>query len=746
MDKNALKVFHDMYDCLNKGRLGRALRAVRSYVNANPYLMYDEGLDDIERDYGLMLDYMGRGYADEHRTEVYTKLTQRLYAFVSNLFLSYKIKNSYFFSDLSRRSINGSFSNERVKTTLENFVTDMAMLSLETDEVRETKTRELYSAHTRFMQQLFCYIVVSRQWSDAETRFYTETLVSPMIDTNDAQLIAGAISIAVIHNMDPGKFSALMNAYRQSTDMNVRQRALVGWVFALSSGVTCLPKVSELITEAMTDTDVMTDLAELQKQMVFCMNADRDNDTIRKDIMPELMKNNNLNITRFGITEKDETETDIFDPGATDRAMEKMEEGFRRMMNMQKAGSDIYFGGFSQMKRFPFFYNPANWFVPFFKQHPDIGSQGEKLSRSKFLDKLLNNGMFCDSDKYSFAIALSSIVDRLPDSMLEMLNSHEAFGPAISSEEYHSAAYIRRLVLQDMFRFFRLYPQREDFVNPFSDENCIFIINKLLDIKDKKQEEKVEESVLSAFETMQLDVASFMLKHKNKEGLGAILDAFKLKNNRRYLLLRGIYELDFNKNAHKAYEALMAVHAQEQDNRRVLSLLARASFGIGNYAQAAHFYGLLTKQMPDNKTTTLNHCIALAKAKRYDDAATRLYKMTFEDNSSTAVVRVLAWTLMGQGKFEQADKEYSKLLASADTETGDYLNVGYCRWFMNDIPNAVKYLRQFVNASNNVSNGNKPVDIEKEMLKDRDILTDHGINDVDFNLMVELLRHGDNNS
>ena len=327
-----------------------------------------------------------------------------------------------------------------------------------------------------------------------------------------------------------------------------------------------------------------------------------------------------------------------------------------------------------------------------------------------------------------------------------MLNSHEAFGPAISSEEYHSAAYIRRLVLQDMFRFFRLYPQREDFVNPFSDENCIFIINKLLDIKDKKQEEKVEESVLSAFETMQLDVASFMLKHKNKEGLGAILDAFKLKNNRRYLLLRGIYELDFNKNAHKAYEALMAVHAQEQDNRRVLSLLARASFGIGNYAQAAHFYGLLTKQMPDNKTTTLNHCIALAKAKRYDDAATRLYKMTFEDNSSTAVVRVLAWTLMGQGKFEQADKEYSKLLASADTETGDYLNVGYCRWFMNDIPNAVKYLRQFVNASNNVSNGNKPVDIEKEMLKDRDILTDHGINDVDFNLMVELLRHGDNNS
>ena len=52
--------------------------------------------------------------------------------------------------------------------------------------------------------------------------------------------------------------------------------------------------------------------------------------------MPELMKNNNLNITRSGITEKEEDPmADVFDPGASERAMEKMEESFQKMMNIQ---------------------------------------------------------------------------------------------------------------------------------------------------------------------------------------------------------------------------------------------------------------------------------------------------------------------------------------------------------------------------------------------------------------------------
>lgn len=732
MEKKDIKVFDDMFDALNQEKLGAALRRVREFIKLNPYLMYDEGLDDLERDYGLMLDYMGRGYVDEHRHGVYHSLLMRLYTFVGNLFLSFMIKNNGFFGDLSRRSVNGSFSVERVRLMLESFVTDNAMLSLEPEETRAEKTLELYAGHTRFMQQLFCYIAVSRQWTEAETRFYTETLLSPLVDTNDAQLIVSAITIALVNIMDPGKFSTLMSVYQKSTDEHIRQRALVGWVFSFSNAGTQLPPVRKQILDAVKDPLVVADLVDLQKQMVFCINAERDTDTIRKDIMPELIRNNNLNITRFGITEKYETEDDIFDPGAADRRMEKMEESFQKMMNMQKAGSDIYFGGFSQMKRFPFFYNPANWLMPFFKQHPDLSNAASKVRNSKLFDHLVQNGMFCESDKYSFAIALSSIVDKLPSSMLEMLDSQEALGPDVAPEN-QTPAYIRRLVLQDMYRFFKLYyPQSTDVFNPFKDANVAFIAKWPLC-------DRSSGVAIPDINGALLDIASFMFKNKYKRGMRAVLDAFSLTDDARYRLLDGLYHLEMEHDASAAITSFEFADEKKPGNRRILSLLARAYYEYENYEKAAETYGKLYQLDTENKTITINYSIVLAKVKRYDEAANLLYKLTFENDSSSNVVRILAWTLMGQDKLDAASREYDKLLNSTDTETGDYLNAGYCHWFMQDIPGAVRLFRRFIDVSKSLVPQKPEINIVEEMNKDRNILLDHGIGDVDFNLMTDLL-------
>lgn len=733
MEKKDVKVFDDMFDSLNQGRIGTALRQVRAYVNENPYLMYDEGLDDIERDYSMMLDYMSRGIIDEHRERVCNDLLQRLSAFTGNLFLSFMIKNNSFFGDLHRRSVNGSFSTERVKLMLESFVTDMAMLSLEPEETQIEKSQKLYADHTRFMQQLFCYIAVSRQWTEAETSFYTEELLSPVVDTADAQLIVSAITVALVNIMDAGKFATLMSVYLKSTDERIRQRAFVGWVFAFASAGTELQPVKKLILDAVKATATVKELADLQKQMIFCVNAEKDNDTIRKDIMPVLIKNNNLNITRFGITEKDETDDDIFDHGAADRCMEQMEESFQKMINMQKAGSDIYFGGFSQMKRFPFFYNPANWFIPFFKQHPDISSAAGKVRNTKLFDHLVQSGMFCESDKYSFAIAISSIVDKLPPSMVEMLNSKEAVGPNVG-EERHTPAYIRRLVLQDMYRFFKLYyPQTTDLINPFKGKNAIFMAEwPLCD----------RETGLAIPETNEtlLDLAAFMLKHKNRVGAMAILGAYDDNDNPRFWMLNGLFQLEMEHDACMASTSLAMAKEKMQGNRRILSLLARAYFEDGHYLQAAETYKELYGIDKSNKAVALNFSIALAKSKQYDEAASLLYKLNFENESDMNVARVLAWTLMGQGKLEQADKEYKKILDSSDTETGDYLNAGYCRWFMQDLEGAIELFRRFIDVSNTLNPKNYPIDIEEEMEKDRDILRDHDISDVDFNLMTDLLK------
>lgn len=104
-------------------------------------------------------------------------------------------------------------------------------------------------------------------------------------------------------------------------------------------------------------------------------------------------------------------------------------------MNMQKAGSDIYFGGFSQMKRFPFFYKAANWFCPFYIENPEISSSIDKMENTSLVSNILENGPFCDSDKYSFTLAVSSVIAHLPENIKEMLNTKEAIMPAMGMEE-----------------------------------------------------------------------------------------------------------------------------------------------------------------------------------------------------------------------------------------------------------------------------------------------------------------------
>lgn len=725
MDNKGIKQINDIFRKLDNRELGPALRSVRSLIDTYPHMMYDEELENIEGDYNLMLDYMRRGFNDPHRADIYNNLTDRLYSFACDMFITYRTQHVEFFIEALRKSMNNKFSNETVKAELEGFVADTAMLSLEAEATRTEKGKELYRKHNDFMQSLFCNIIVSHQWSVHDSEFFKTLLMSPTVDTIDAQLLVSALTLATMNNMDVNKFEILVHLYLNSTDEKVRQRALVGWVFALSSRTRLLPKMKNIVAKALEDESMVNELADLQKQIIYCMNAEQDTDTIRRDIMPELMKNNNLKITRFGITEKDEDPmADVFDPGASERAMEKMEESFQKMMNMQKAGSDIYFGGFSQMKRFPFFYNVANWFCPFYIEHPEISQTAGNLKDTLLLINILKNGPFCDSDKYSFTLAVASVISRLPDNMKEMLNTPEALGPAVSHEDQQKPAYIRRMILQDMYRFFRLFPQRGQLVNPFDGENFTFITDNLFDG--------------TGLHELVPDLCYFMIKHRNEKALKNIMAKFADGDNSKMRLINGLYELNFAKRPQKAVQIFKELNAEKPDNKRVLSLLARSYFESEQYENAAKCYETLHDNEPQNTTVALNMCVALSKAKKYDEAINMLYRLDIECPDSMPVKRVLAWTLMGLGKYEQAEKEYNRLTADNDVENGDWLNAGYCQWLKGNTPEAINRFKNFM-ANRNIHSPKREHEISYEFANDKDFLYEHGINDTDIHLMADII-------
>ena len=477
---NNLDTINRIFGLIADKRLGAALSLFQKLLVDRVFAHLTDRYEKIQGDYDLLLNYMRQSYADPSRAQLYNQLLAKLFRACADALLAWKVRNVQSYTLAAQRAERRTAVSEAdIRQTLENYVADVAMLQLvESGAQREQKEEELFKQHADFTDWLFDNILVAKAWNNDRALFYQHLILAPTVDTADAALIVAAVTLACMNIFDPLKWKTLTQVYRQHPDEKVRQRALVGWAIALPERLTD-EGVRQTLAELLIDADTCDSLFQLQRQVFLCMNAEKDTRQIQEDIMPGLIKNNPLNITRFGISEQEEDPMrDILDPNADDKAMEEVEESIHRMMDMQKAGADIYFGGFSQMKRFGFFYQTVNWFRIFDSRHPSLAHVRRKLNDTTLLDKLIEKGPFCDSDKFSFALGLASVLDRLPQEYRSMLGDAEMFGPIDQMEVMNSAAYIRRMYLQDLYRFFKLAEARKDFRNPFDSANALFFAHE----------------------------------------------------------------------------------------------------------------------------------------------------------------------------------------------------------------------------------------------------------------------------
>ena len=370
-------------------RLGKGIIELENYLLSNPQQIDIDILMSIKNDYQLMTDYWQHGYADPQRSQVYDQLLRRLYVLTVNMSIQWKRKNSAFFHAIYARprNIRKDWTTTVIKHDLEAFVSETALLQLLPEPTRQDKSRQLYRDHQQLVHDLFDYIVTSRLWKDSLATAFENILLSPTIDTIDQQLIVSAITLSNLQNFDINKFNVL------------RQRALVGWVLSASEDTVSLYSEQQtIIAELCADSRCQSELTEFQMQLISCMDAEDDKRRIENEIMPDILNGSNMKLTRQGLVETDEdTLEDILHPDALEHRMEMVEQSMGKMMDMQKQGSDIYFGGFSQMKRFPFFSDMSNWFVPFYPNHPAICDIWQQSRGKNILHAITGIGAFCDS-------------------------------------------------------------------------------------------------------------------------------------------------------------------------------------------------------------------------------------------------------------------------------------------------------------------------------------------------------------
>jgi tetratricopeptide repeat protein len=706
-------------------RLSNAIEVLEQLYVQRPSLMGHSEFEAIKTDYQLMVDYMGRGFSDSHRESLYSTLLQRLYRVAADLEISWRCKNVSAYVNSFRVIDHLNTSHDFVRTVLESFVSDIAMLSLQPEETREQKSTELYDRHQSFMNRLFSALWTSCQWTDDDCKFYTELLLSPTVMSTDQQVIVSAISLGAMNQFDINKFKTLVNVYQKATDEHIRQRALVGWVLAVFEGMDIFPEQDTLIRELCENPTITRELLTLQIQFFYSKDAEKDNDKIQRDIMPDIMRNSNLTIGRLGIMEKEEDAIEsILHQDADEKRMEQMEEKVRKMMDMQKQGSDIYFGGFSQMKRFPFFNDMVNWFTPFYLNHPALRPVISKLGDTKFLNTLMERSNFCESDRYSFAFALEQIINQLPSDIKEVIGSDAMLGPLAESDDMEDAISIRRTYLQDLYRFFRLYHTANDFINPFEDNGKGDFVADTFFFTYKS-------FMGTGLDDVKLRLASHLYKHQQMTELAELLTTFQSADP-RYAILMGYTNIHMGK-AEFAYQFFDYALKAEPDNQWALKGKARAALDAEDYKTAEEVYTELLKLEPGHKNYTMNRCVALLKLGRTSEVREELFRLDYQYPEDMNVKRVLAWAMLSDNSLDKASQLYDTLLTSTPAHE-DYLNAGYCQWAMGNVQRAVELFREWM-----VKSGKSTEQLLEEFRSDADTLEMYGISETDCFLMLSLV-------
>ena len=719
IDKSLERVFNELYH----GNAGMAVVELDVYLMSWPNPQSRERLETLKEELRLMTDYWKKGVKDPALEEQYLRLLQRAYVLAANIAIHRQLTSSSYLMQLYRqtRQTGQSWSLENIRAELENHVSEVAMLELEPAHTRQEKSVALYKQHHQQMNTLFNYIVTSHIWTEGIGQAMEEMLVSPTVDSNDQQLLVSAIMLSLLNCFDIAKFRTLVNTYRLSHDEHVRQRALVGWVLTMDDNCQHVyPEQRQMVGELLKSKRVCSELTELQIQLVYTANAEKDSQTVSQEIMPDLIRNSDFRVTKNGIEEKeDDPLEDVLHPEASEQRMEQLESSFQRMADMQKQGADIFYAGFSQVKRFPFFYDLSNWLIPFFMEHPDIGQYVQSAVNYRYINTILNRGPFCNSDKYSFVIAFQQVMNQLPEKMREAMTMGElaaddiAMG-GVEAEQQQTPAYIRRIYLMDLFRLFRLFPNRSSFYNPFADSrhgrlaNWNFFCSKLL-----------EDTPLDAYKPQ---IVRILKKYQQEDEAERLLYTFPdSMHDVQYFLWC------------ENYDAALEL---DPDNERALAGRARQRFVDGEYDEADDDYSRLLLLHPGKKSYMLNKAVCLLNMEEYEDALKLLYQLNYENADDVNVQRVLAWALTCDNKAEQAERIFQQLIANGQASSEDYLNHAYCQWLSGRPDDAAKSFGEYF-----AREGNTPDSYSNAF--NHQWLNEHGISDIDINMMQMLAHHAD---
>lgn len=722
--------YQHIVSLLEQKRLKEAQIQLEAFLwNCNDWTLRNR-LEQAKVSYQYMLQYMRQGVNDPERQKLYRQLLAetRELAEQARISLLDEVSTHYYHAlHKNKRNMEAGYGMSSWLKVLESFPDDMAVCQLMPDNKQSLDSA--LQRHEETAQYLFLTTWGNSGWTAEEEREARMYLESELLPVNDLCLFTGAVLLSLMECFDPRKFSWLLDAATHA-DTQVSQRALVIIAIVLHihpNRLWLYPELEARLSLLNEDGSFGKQLNRVYIQLLRSQETEKIDKKMREEIIPEMMKNVSImRNMKYGFEEN--MDEDDRNPD-WEKAFEESGLGdkIREMNELQLEGADVYMSTFAQLKSYPFFQNPHNWFYPFDMQHSGIIREfGLKpTGDNAILSLILQSGFFCNSDKYSLCFTMAHIPQAQRNMMLSQMTSQDLNELMDESKSSGLRQYAQRpdvisnQYIHDLYRFFKLSQRRHEFRDIFKEEIALHRIPALKDILRKPD--------------LLVTIADFHFRKEHPaEALGIYQEVIDMNYADADIFQKTGYCLQKEKRYKEAISAYRKADVLKPDHIWTIRHLATCYRQLRDFASALEYYRKVEAMQPENRNVTFFIGSCLAEQERYEEALQCFFKLDLMENDCIKAWRAIGWCSFVSGKSEQAMRYYEKVLALKPIAT-DYLNAGHVALQLGNMEKAAELYGKAASES-----GNRETFLDM-FDKDKETLIKLGIDENDIPLIRDLV-------
>ena len=722
--------YQHIVSLLEQKRLKEAQVQLEAFLwNCNDWTLRSR-LEQAKMSYQYMLQYMRQGVNDPERQKLYRQLLAETWEIAEQTRVSLldEVSTHYYHAlHKNKRNMVAGYGMSSWLKVLESFQDDMAVCQLMPDNKKSLDSA--LKRHEETAQYLFLTTWGNSGWTTEEEQEAKTYLDSELLPVNDLCLFTGAILLSLMECFDPRKFSWLLDATMHA-DTQVSQRALVVLAIVLhihSNRLWLYPELEARLLLLNEDGSFGKQLNRIYIQLLRSQETEKIDKKMREEIIPEMMKNVSImRNMKYGFEENiDENDRNP----DWEKAFEQSGLGdkIREMNELQLEGADVYMSTFAQLKSYPFFQDPHNWFYPFDMQHSSIIREfGLKpTGDNAILSLILQSGFFCNSDKYSLCFTMAHIPQAQRNMMLSQMTSQDLNELMDESKSSGLRQYAQRpdvisnQYIHDLYRFFKLSQRRHEFRDIFKEEITLHRIPALKDILCKPK--------------LLVTIADFHFrKERPTEALSIYQEIIDMNYADADIFQKTGYCLQKEKRYKEAISAYRKADVLKPDHVWTIRHLATCYRQLRDFASALEHYKKVEAIQPENRSVIFFIGSCLAELERYEEALQCFFKLDLMENDCIKAWRAIGWCSFVSGKFEQAMRYYNKVLALKPIAT-DYLNAGHVALRLGNMEKVAELYGKATSES-----GNRETFLDM-FDKDKETLIKLGINEKDIPLIRDLV-------